>query len=170
MLGTCDYCGKHGNWSIWWKSQKWGHICTACYFIVSKEPKVYSCIYCTVKTTLPGKVCQRCRIKQSEGITLKKKKSRRKVKKMSDPRWIEKWFVIGTSGKKYTVARDAAGKFGCTCPAWKFQKGSNRRDCSHILLKKFELIKKGGGNIEIPTGSVSESVTPQVIRGIKFDD
>jgi hypothetical protein len=174
MFATCNYCGKHRDaYTTWWKSPKWGNICDPCYYLLSfakaSARKVYPCIYCNLKTTLSGKVCQRCRIKQSEGITLKKKRVRKKVKSMSDTRWIEKWTVVGTSGKKYTVARDADNKFGCDCPAWKFQKGSQRRDCSHILLKKFDLIKKAGGGVEALTKPEIPEPSGH-IRGIRFDD
>ena len=41
----------------------------------------------------------------------------------------------------YTVAVDAEGNYGCTCPAWKFQKGAQgpRRDCKHIDRIKAQL-------------------------------
>jgi|SRR5579871_5737401 len=56
--------------------------------------------------------------------------------------WVNHWEVIGTSGKPYIVSKRASGDWGCSCPAWKFQKGGNRKDCSHILQKQMELMQE----------------------------
>jgi hypothetical protein len=59
--------------------------------------------------------------------------------------WVEKWDVVGSSGKPYVVSRAADNTFGCSCPAWKFQRsgGAPRKDCAHIANKKVELMQSG---------------------------
>lgn len=58
--------------------------------------------------------------------------------------WINSWEVTGTSGKAYTVSSNGAGTWGCTCPAWKFQKLSfeERKPCQHILRKQVEQMQE----------------------------
>jgi hypothetical protein len=47
--------------------------------------------------------------------------------------WTTKWDVPSTDGKRlYVVARKDNGMYGCSCPAWKFQKGTPRRPCKHV--------------------------------------
>ena len=69
---------------------------------------------------------------------------------MAKSRWIEKWYVDSDSGpgKKYTVARDAAGEFGCSCPRWKFQRGG-RVDCKHINDVKAALRQPHRGIVKV---------------------
>lgn len=44
-------------------------------------------------------------------------------------KWVQKWLVHSRSSENvYTVSRDANNNFGCSCPAWKFQ----RKQCAHI--------------------------------------
>lgn len=58
-------------------------------------------------------------------------------------KWIEKWEVYSDSLnnfsagsiKKYIVSKDAEDNFGCSCAAWKFQRGT-KGDCKHIIQKK----------------------------------
>lgn len=59
--------------------------------------------------------------------------------------WVKHWDVIGTSGKKYKVSQREDGVFGCTCPAWKFQKleFEKRKACQHILQKQLQLTGQG---------------------------
>jgi hypothetical protein len=59
--------------------------------------------------------------------------------------WKERWEVVGTSGKIYTVALKNDDTWGCNCPSWIFQKKENgpRKDCQHILHKKMELMQEG---------------------------
>jgi|GEM_PF-5029960 hypothetical protein len=45
-----------------------------------------------------------------------------------DGRWVARWLVLGDQGHDYTVAKDAAGCWGCSCPRWKFK----REECKHI--------------------------------------
>ena len=45
--------------------------------------------------------------------------------------YVSKVKVVGSTGRIYTVAKDAEGKCSCSCPSWIFQKGS-RKDCKHI--------------------------------------
>jgi hypothetical protein len=58
-------------------------------------------------------------------------------------RWVKKWEIQGSKGDIYTVAQDADGNFGCSCPVWKFK----REECKHIkqvkdmLLNESELSK-----------------------------
>jgi hypothetical protein len=56
--------------------------------------------------------------------------------------WVKYWPVIGTSGKEYKVSQRADGSYGCSCPAWTFQKQQPRKDCQHILLLR---LKNGEG-------------------------
>lgn len=55
--------------------------------------------------------------------------------------WVQKWTVMGTSGKDYDVSKASDGSYGCTCPAWIFQrkKYGPRKDCQHIMQKRIEL-------------------------------
>ncbi len=45
--------------------------------------------------------------------------------------WVSKIRVVGSTGNIYTVAKDANGKYACSCPAWIYQRGE-RKDCKHI--------------------------------------
>ena len=50
-------------------------------------------------------------------------------------RWVERWYVrsFTNAEKEYTVARDEDGGYGCSCPAWKFQRHRIRDGiCKHI--------------------------------------
>lgn len=84
--------------------------------------------------------------------------------------WIQRWEVVGTSNKKYVVARKSDGTFGCDCPSWKFQRKVNgvRRDCQHILSKKLEL--------QVPiaaspsTKQIQEKENSKIVRKIRFED
>lgn len=53
-------------------------------------------------------------------------------------RWVKRWQVPSESDpdKTYTVAVDANGNYGCSCPVWKFR----RIECHHIRR-----VKTGGG-------------------------
>jgi len=50
------------------------------------------------------------------------------------PRWIHKWQVASRSNpdKTYTVARDAAGHYGCSCPHWINRLQKTGGECHHI--------------------------------------
>lgn len=63
------------------------------------------------------------------------------TKTMQNDFWVNRYEVKGTSGKTYTVAVNRDGGWGCSCLAWTTQKKINgpRKDCQHILSKKFEL-------------------------------
>lgn len=50
---------------------------------------------------------------------------------MSD-KWVKRWDVEGSTGNSYTVAMDAEGNYGCSCPAWVFRRG----ECKHIQQVK----------------------------------
>lgn len=49
-------------------------------------------------------------------------------------RWVSRQVVASSSqpGRRYTLARDAAGAWGCSCPAWVYDP--LRRPCKHIRL------------------------------------
>ena len=50
-------------------------------------------------------------------------------------KWVERWYVrsFTNADKEYTVARSEDGEFGCSCPAWKFQRHRIRDGiCKHI--------------------------------------
>jgi hypothetical protein len=55
---------------------------------------------------------------------------------MSD-KWVSRRYVGSDSNpnKTYTVAVDAEGNFGCSCPAWTRSK-QRRQDCKHIKWVK----------------------------------
>jgi predicted nucleic acid-binding Zn finger protein len=81
---------------------------------------------------------------------------------LSSSVWMERWIVIGSTGKPYTVAKNREGEFGCTCMDWinKRNKGK-RQDCKHILAKKLELLTEiSAKNATIPIGN----------KNSKFDD
>jgi len=54
-------------------------------------------------------------------------------------RWVKRWQVPSESDpdKTYTVAVDANGNYGCSCPVWKFR----RLQCKHI-----DFVLSGGGD------------------------
>ena len=51
-------------------------------------------------------------------------------------RWVRRWTVASTTDPErcYTVAVDAAGAMGCSCPAWVHDP--ERKPCKH--LRAFE--------------------------------
>ena len=52
-------------------------------------------------------------------------------------KWVRKIKVpASTEGQFWTVAQDAEGNWGCSCPVWKF----SRKKCKHILFAQL-----GGG-------------------------
>lgn len=55
-------------------------------------------------------------------------------------KWRKRWIVNSRTDydKSYTVSMDTKGKFGCSCPKWKFQRGE-RQDCHHIKAIKQNL-------------------------------
>lgn len=58
--------------------------------------------------------------------------------KTTKDRWLKRWVVQGVHGK-YTVAKGADGKYGCSCPAWVYR----RQTCKHIQ----HIIKSKGRNV-----------------------
>jgi len=50
--------------------------------------------------------------------------------KTKSDRWRHRWYLGA-----YVVAMDNGGKFGCSCPVWKFK----RVECKHILQIKENL-------------------------------
>jgi len=47
----------------------------------------------------------------------------RHVGKPTTGKWIERWSIgSDTRDAEYIVAVDAGGNYGCSCPAWKFQR------------------------------------------------
>jgi hypothetical protein len=47
-------------------------------------------------------------------------------------KWVKRWDAPGSNGKIWRVAVDKDGKYGCSCPRWKFK----REECHHILAIK----------------------------------
>lgn len=47
-------------------------------------------------------------------------------------RWVKRWHVesLTVPGRRYVVAIDAVGKWGCSCGAWIY--ASSRSACKHI--------------------------------------
>jgi hypothetical protein len=70
-------------------------------------------------------------------------------------KWISRWYVGSDSNpdKTYTVAVDAAGNFGCSCPAWTPSK-QRRQDCKHIKRVKAPLARTEGraATAPVPAG------------------
>jgi len=54
---------------------------------------------------------------------------------MKKDRWVKRWRVQGSNDKTWTVAIDKDGKYGCSCPRWKF----HREECHHITAIKMGL-------------------------------
>lgn len=81
-------------------------------------------------------------------------------------KWKVRWKVPSESDpdKVYTVARDAEGQYGCSCPVWKFR----RRECKHIQAVKDGEHNPVGepqrGEPEIVFANVRE-VTPETRDG-----
>lgn len=49
-------------------------------------------------------------------------------------KWVERWAVGSDSGDEtYTVAMDADGDYGCSCPVWRRFRG---KECKHIKMIK----------------------------------
>lgn len=46
--------------------------------------------------------------------------------------WVKRWTVPASSGGTWIVAQDDKGKWGCSCPPWKYQ----RIECHHIRSVK----------------------------------
>ena len=47
--------------------------------------------------------------------------------------WVKKWYIESeNSNRKYTVSLSDEDTWGCSCPAWKF----NRIECKHIIRVK----------------------------------
>ena len=47
-------------------------------------------------------------------------------------KWVKRWRVEGSNDNEYIVAQGEMGKFGCSCPAWKFRQ----IECKHIKYIK----------------------------------
>ncbi len=48
---------------------------------------------------------------------------------MGQDKWVRRWEVESSNSMHtYTVAVDAMGNWGCSCPVWKFK----RLECKHI--------------------------------------
>jgi len=58
---------------------------------------------------------------------------------MAKNKWIQKWYIDGSKGKTWTVAMDADGNYGCSCPVWRFK----RIQCHHI-----EAVKNGASKLK----------------------
>lgn len=74
-------------------------------------------------------------------------------KQMTEDRWIKRWTVpSGTNpDKTYTVAQDRDGSYGCSCPAWKFQrKRLKDGKCKHIRQVEAGRWPEAGGEIVGP--------------------
>lgn len=94
---------------------------------------------------------------------------------LSSDVWVERWDVVGTSGKPYVVAKNRNGTFGCTCQAWTMQPKERwiydptlhmlvRKDCQHILRKKMELMVTQGVMPRVKsTGIASEHTNTRQI-------
>lgn len=56
------------------------------------------------------------------------------TKKTKNDKWQTRWSVASFSDpdKKYTVAKDFQGNFGCSCPAWIFKHKKQGHHCKHI--------------------------------------
>lgn len=65
-------------------------------------------------------------------------------------KWIKRWKVPKSNGDgSWTVAVDKDGNYGCSCPAWKFQRlpFAERVACHHII----EIQGNGGKEVKAQT-------------------
>ena len=77
-------------------------------------------------------------------------------------KWIQSFEVPSTSGRgTYTVSQDRDGKFGCSCPQWKFRRVS----CKHILRVQ-EQVQTGPQSFE----RVSPTCVPANVRAVRKRD
>jgi hypothetical protein len=78
-------------------------------------------------------------------------------------KWIKRWKVPShSSDKVYTVAQDATGEYGCSCPVWKFK----RQECKHI-----KEVKDGAyASIDAPPAKEPEIVLANVREVCEADD
>jgi len=52
---------------------------------------------------------------------------------MRRDKWVKRWQVPSSSDSGvWTVAVDADGNYGCSCPVWRFR----RQECHHIKMVK----------------------------------
>jgi hypothetical protein len=52
---------------------------------------------------------------------------------MRRDKWLKRWQVPSSSDNGvWTVAVDADGNYGCSCPVWRFR----RQECHHIKMVK----------------------------------
>jgi len=56
-------------------------------------------------------------------------------------------FPSSSSSKVYTVKEDEDGNLSCDCPAWRFKKPGQERNCKHTKMV-------AAGNVPIPSGVV----------------
>ncbi|MBA7655859.1 hypothetical protein ES703_63769 [subsurface metagenome] len=65
-------------------------------------------------------------------------------------KWVKRWKVPNSNGDGFwTVAMDKEGNYGCSCPAWKFQRlpFAERIACHHII----EIQGNGGQEVKAQT-------------------
>ena len=78
--------------------------------------------------------------------------------------WIKRWRIQSERTDKngqpvtYIVAKNASGEFACSCPAWKFQRGS-RDDCKHIASIR-KLASLESALAEASDVNISVALTP----------
>jgi 23S rRNA U2552 (ribose-2'-O)-methylase RlmE/FtsJ len=67
-------------------------------------------------------------------------------------RWVKKWAIEGSNGNVWIVSRDEGGRWGCSCPQWKFR----RKNCKHIIAVMLRGEEDGGRQAR--PGNVGEVV------------
>jgi len=78
-------------------------------------------------------------------------------------RWVKRWKVPNSGGDgTWTVAIDKEGNYGCSCPAWKFQRlpFAERLPCHHIRI-----VMQNGGE-QITNKQKPEYVLAQVLKPV----
>jgi hypothetical protein len=75
--------------------------------------------------------------------------------------WMKRWSIEGSKDDVYTVAIDANGQYGCSCPHWKFRRG----ECRHIMEVKIMALEEKV--IEVMQG-LSPQGMEAAVAGKKF--
>ncbi len=86
----------------------------------------------------------------------------RSIGEPTSGKWIERWSVESSTsaGTEYTVAVDSAGNFGCSCPAWTFQRKrllekNPNWQCKHIKAVQSARVTEVRTEQKVVVGSVS---------------
>jgi hypothetical protein len=80
-------------------------------------------------------------------------------------RWVRKWEVESESSEKiYVVAQNDMGEYGCSCPAWKFQRGENNKPCKHILRIMKQITPRSLHDVMVPLSDDEQRKVQQMFE------